>query len=295
MKVLLTGGTGFIGSALTKALQKRNYDISYLTRSPKKSSQSVTAFKTIPADSNFDIIINLAGHPIADSRWTKSTKDKIVISRLSTTQKIINHIESQTVKPKVFISGSAIGIYGIARDDNEISEFESRDSSFSSSLCYQWETLAKQATEMNIRTCLLRTGIVLGQNNGALKKMLPPFKIGLGGKIGDGKQWMPWIHIDDMINAILFCIDNENINGAVNLTAPSPATNNEFTQIFSKTLKRPALLPMPAWLVKLLMGEMGKELLLSGKRVVPRKLLRAGYQFRYNELKPALQSILKSN
>ena len=295
MKVLLTGGTGFIGTELTKALVKRNYDVSYLTRSPERTSSDISAFTNIPSEANFDIVINLAGHPIADSRWSKSTKDKIVISRLSTTQKVINHIAGQSVKPKVFISGSAIGIYGVGRDDNEVVESDVRDSSFSSSLCYQWETLAKQVADMHVRTCILRTGIVLGNNKGALRKMLLPFKLGLGGVIGDGKQWMPWIHIEDMVNAILFCIDNEHIDGELNITAPTPVTNKEFTKTLSGTLKRPSLLPMPSFFIKLLMGQMGSELLLSGKKVVPQRLSKAGFEFKYSELKAAMHNLLKSS
>ncbi|NVK25510.1 MAG: TIGR01777 family protein [Gammaproteobacteria bacterium] len=287
-QVLVTGGTGFIGSELIKALLTRGYEVSCLSRSPDKVQSGVQAFSTIPKQQNFDVLINLAGHPIADSRWSNSTKEKIVVSRLSTTQHLINHMEQQSKKPTVFISGSAIGFYGTERCDNPIDETGDRDGSFSSSLCTQWENIAQQAVAIDIRTCLLRTGIVLGHKKGALKKMLLPFKLGLGGKIGDGQQWMPWIHIQDVVNAILFCIDNTDISGPVNLTAPQPVTNAEFSQTLAHVLSRPAILPMPAWLVNLLMGEMGKELLLSGKKVVPGVLLQKGFEFKYTELETAL-------
>lgn len=295
MKVLITGGTGFIGSALTEALLNRHYDVSHLTRSPGESAEGITSFDTIPNDKNFDVIVNLAGHPIADRRWTKSTKDQIVLSRLATTQKVISHIENQTIKPRLFISGSAIGVYGLGKDKGSVRESDIRDSSFSSTLCYQWETVAKQACAMGVRTCILRTGIVLGKNQGALKKMVLPFKLCLGGKVGQGDQWMPWIHIKDMINSILYCIDNEELAGEINLTAPNPVTNEDFTQVLGKVLSRPTFMSMPEWVISLLMGEMGKELLLNGKKVIPSKLLNAGYNFEYTDLQPALTDILKRN
>lgn len=188
------------------------------------------------------------------------------------------------------MSGSAIGYYGIAETDLAIDETSQGDESFSSQLCQQWEETALQAQKLGIRTCLLRTGIVLGKG-GALQKMLPAFKLGLGGKIGHGKQWMPWIHLDDLIEIILYCIEHPHISGAINGTSPNPVTNQEFTTRLGKALKRPTLLPLPAWFIKLLMGQMGEELLLAGKQVVPTQITNAGYLFQYKTLEAALQHI----
>jgi len=311
-RYLITGGSGFIGTALIKQLLLENHDITVLTRSEVKTAkhfsnlmgteredfQTKTKVKTISSldainpDQSFDVVINLAGQGIADNRWNDEVKQQIIDSRIKTTQALFIYLKDVLVKPDVFINGSALGYYGLRDSDDEINENGETDNSFSSQLCQQWESEAQAIADMNIRTCYLRTGIVLGKNGGALAKMLPPFKMALGGPIGDGNQWMSWIHLDDIVGMIRYAIDNEAIQGAINGTAPKPVTNKVFSKTLGKVLKRPAIFPMPAFVVKLLFGQMGEELLLAGQRVVPEKLTKAGYQFKYPQLENALQDIV---
>ncbi|GHB69190.1 epimerase [Psychrosphaera saromensis] len=313
MNILVTGGTGFIGRPLCSFLQNAGHKLVIQTRSAQSTNiaSAKTSIKSTADNSNikriyqlsqlnsndkFDVVINLTGEPIADKRWSKKQKQEILRSRIDKTEELIQFFQQANNKPAVFISGSAIGYYGIAPSNNEINDDatdkEKGDDSFSSQLCQKWELSARQAEKLGIRTCLLRTGIVLGINGGALKKMLPPFKLGLGGKIGSGTQWMPWIHIDDMIGLIDLCINNKDISGAINCTAPNPVTNLTFTKTLAAAINRPAIFPMPAFVIKLLMGQMGEELLLNGKKVVPKKALDFGYQFKYQQLDIALKDIV---
>ncbi len=293
MNILITGGTGFIGSAVSTRLREENHHITIVTRHPESIKAPMIGISELAQlKNNIDVVINLAGEPIADKRWSEQQKQRIINSRIETTQNLITYLEMTEHKPKLLISGSAIGYYGIGVSDSDVDETLEGDNSFSSQLCQQWETTALQAVNFGIRTCLLRTGIVLGKDGGALSKLLLPFKLGLGGKIGDGKQWMPWIHLDDLVGIILYCIENNNLNGAVNGTSPNPVTNLEFTKTLGKVLKRPTLLPMPSLAIKFLMGQMGEEILLAGKKVVPAKALDAGYQFKYKKLEGALLDIV---
>ncbi len=295
MNILITGGTGFIGSALCSRLLESKHNIFVLSRHPeviKEPITGVSSLEQLKSDIVFDVVINLAGEPIADKRWSTRQKQRILSSRIETTQKLIAYLKTLKQKPELFISGSAIGYYGISKTNDIVDETAQGDTSFASQLCQQWEAAALHAQALGIRTCLLRTGIVLGKGGGALKKMLPPFKIGLGGKIGQGTQWMPWIHIDDLVGIILYCIDNNNVSGAINGASPNPVTNQIFTKTFGKVLKRPAILPMPALVIKLLMGQMGGELLLAGKKVLPVKIMDAGYKFKYDKLEQALLDIV---
>ncbi len=294
MKILISGGTGFIGSELCAKLFEE-HEIIVLSRSPNKISLPVHGIASLDAIANtekIDIAINLAGEPIADKRWTVKQKNKISSSRLETTTAFIKLFQRLDNKPSAFISGSAIGYYGISKSDDAITERAKGDDSFSSVLCQEWESVALQAKKMGIRTCLLRTGIVLGSSGGALAKMLPPFKLGLGGKIGSGEQWMPWIHIHDMVRIIQYCISNPKLEGPINCTAPDPVTNRFFSQSLAAQLKRPCFFSMPSVVVKTLMGELGEELLLSGKRVVPQKLLDSNFNFSHGDLKLALAQCL---
>jgi len=295
MNILITGGTGFIGSKLCTHLVERKYHVVVLTRHPetiKGSIKAISDLQQLDDSMYFDVVINLAGEPIANKRWSETQKKRISDSRINTTQTLIDYIKTSKNKPKLLISGSAIGYYGVAESDDSLYEEDLGDESFSSQLCKQWEATALQAQALGIRTCLLRTGIVLGQGGGALKKMLLPFKLGLGGKIGKGSQWMSWIHIDDLIGIMLYCINHEEVNGAVNGTAPNPVTNIMFTKTLGRVLKRPTIFPMPAIVVKLLMGQMGEELLLAGKKVLPRKMTKQGYIFQYMELEEALLDVV---
>jgi hypothetical protein len=241
---------------------------------------------------SFDVVINLAGQGIADKRWSKSVKQALIDSRINTTKDLYSYLKDVLVKPDVFISGSALGFYGVQPSDTKIDETGEVDNCFSSKLCQQWEAEAQKIEALGIRTCYLRTGIVLGNNGGALAKMLPPFKLGLGGPIGSGKQWMSWIHRDDLIGMINFAIECETVSGAINGTAPEPVINKDFTKTLAKVLKRPAFFPMPAIIVKLLFGQMGDELLLAGKRVVPAKIIQAGYHFKFKTLESALRDVV---
>ncbi len=311
-RYLITGGSGFIGTALIKQLLLENHDVTVLTRNEVKTAQhfarvidaereefqTKTTVKTISSldainpDQSFDVVVNLAGQGIADKRWSDEVKQQIIDSRIKTTKALHNYLKDVLVKPDVFISGSALGYYGLRDSNDEINESGATDNSFSSQLCQQWEAQAQAIAELGIRTCYLRTGIVLGKNGGALAKMLPPFKMALGGPIGSGKQWMSWIHLDDIVGMIRFAIDNDTIQGAVNGTAPLPVTNKDFSKTLGKVLKRPAFFPMPAFVVKLLFGQMGEELLLAGQRVIPEKLTQAGFQFKYPQLEDALKDIV---
>jgi len=274
------------------------YEVTVLTRNPDKTARhfdfSVTTIEHLELLDNaevFDIVINLAGQGIAEKRWTRGVKQQIWDSRINTTKNLISYLQRSNKKPGLLISGSAIGYYGI-RDDEPLDEQAAGDASFSSKLCVAWEREAQHAEALGIRTCFLRTGIVLGKKGGALSRMLPAFKMCLGGPMGDGRQWMSWIHIDDLVGIILNAINNKDIKGAINATAPNPVTNRVFSSTIGLVLKRPAFLSMPAFVLKLMLGEMAEELLLSGQRVIPKKMLDAGYVFQYAELENALRDVV---
>ena len=296
--ILLTGGSGFIGSHLVPVLLAQGYNITVLTRYPDKTARhfnyAVTAVEQLAVlqDDNFDVVINLAGQGISDKRWTPEIKKQLRDSRIITTRKLLNYLQNKNKKTELLISGSAVGYYGLSESDELHDETSSADASFSSRLCADWESEARHAEALAIRTCYLRTGIVLGKSGGALRKMLPPFKMGLGGPMGSGKQWMSWIHIDDLLAIVLCVINNKEIKGAINATAPNPVTNKDFSSILGRRLKRPAFLPMPAFILKIMLGEMAVELLLSGQRVIPKKILDAGYKFQYAELDDALSDLV---
>jgi len=294
MNVLITGGTGFIGSALCSRLLNDNHSIVLLSRYSQDIQPPLKAVSNLQElkEEAFDIIINLAGEPIANKRWSSQQKQNILDSRINTTRDIITYLKQTKHKPKLLINGSAVGYYGLDKSNDIIDESAYPDNSFSSELCQRWESTALQAQELGIRTCLLRTGIVLGKNGGALSNMLFPFKMGLGGRIGDGEQWMPWIHLDDLLGIILYCIAHDDIKGAINATAPNSVTNHTFTKALGTALKRPTFFPLPKMIVKLLFGQMGEELLLTGKRISPKKVLEAGYDFQFKTLEDALNDIL---
>lgn len=294
MNILITGGTGFIGSALCSRLLKDQNHLVVLSRHPETIQspvQGIGSLDHLTDDRVFDAVINLAGEPIVNKRWSDRQKQRILSSRLDTTQALIAYFSRMEIKPKVFISGSAIGYYGIGRTDEPIDETGSGDNSFSSRICREWEAIALQAQPLGIRTCLLRTGIVLG-NGGALAKMLGPFKLGAGGKMGHGQQWMSWIHINDLMGILLYCIEQDSIQGPVNGTSPNPVTNQQFTNALGKVLKRPTFFSMPAAVIRLAMGQMGEELLLAGKRILPKKIQEAGYTFQYESLEEALADVV---
>jgi uncharacterized protein (TIGR01777 family) len=239
-----------------------------------------------------DAVIHLSGAGIGDKRWTASYKREILESRTITTNLIASTIANMNRKPSVFLSGSAIGVYG-PRGDEQLTEVSTNGTSFLADVCEQWEQAAKPASDAGIRTVLLRTGIVLTTKGGALKKQLPLFQLGLGGKFGNGKQWQSWISIDDEVGAIEHLL-TANVSGAVNLTAPNPVTNAEFTSTLAQVVKRPAFLPIPPFAPKAILGgELADALLFTGQRVIPAALNASGYQFVHPTLEVALRALLK--
>lgn len=298
MHFLITGGTGFIGRQLCSRLLLDGHVVTVLTRDMKKASSvlpnTVTLVDSLETlDKPYEIIINLAGESIGDGRWTKRKKQRIYDSRLYTTEALIDYIARVDAKPHLLISGSAIGYYGHSLDVSFTEDSEPADEGFTHTLCRRWEALAHKAESYGVRVCCLRTGIVLGTGGGALSRMLLPFKLGLGGVIGHGKQWMSWIHMDDLIGIILHVIQHSTIRGPVNGTAPTPVINADFTRALGQALHRPTLLPLPAFHVKLLFGEMGDTLLLHGQRVLPRKALDTSYAFLFSDINAALEQVVR--
>lgn len=297
MKILITGGTGFIGKALCHFLLSKNHHLTVLSRKPGSvetlCGKSVTAIKNIDdlADSDsFDAIINLAGEAIADARWSEKRKQLLLDSRIKTTQQLISYIDTADKKPNVLISGSAIGYYG-NRASIKLHEQAHPHDEFSHRLCAQWETAASEAEKLGIRTCIVRTGLVIGNDGGFLKRMLLPFKLGLGGALGDGTQWMSWIHLTDYIAILEKLLESATLQGIFNATAPEPVTNAEFSKILGQVLNRPVIVPIPAFVLKILLGEMA-ELVLGGQRVIPVRLEEAGFKFKFKTLSEALIDVL---
>jgi uncharacterized protein (TIGR01777 family) len=300
--VLITGGTGFIGQQLCKIFLTQGHTLTLLVRDYQKAASlfnghgRITLIESLDRIKNtdaFDCVINLAGEPIANGRWNPRKKNSIVDSRLDTTRRIVRYIKTARMKPKVFISGSAIGFYG-PHDDEILTESSQGVHCFSHELCGQWEAAANEVQDYGVRVCLLRTGIVLGKTGGALASMLIPFTYGLGGQLGHGRQFMSWIHIDDAVGIILKIMENNEINGPVNVTAPNPVSNKIFTKTLSRILHRPAVAAVPAFVLRLLLGEVADELLLTGQNVIPRKITDYGYRFHYPVLADAFRNIVRT-
>lgn len=293
MHVLITGGTGFIGRALCKQLFQAGHHITVLTRnSAAVALPGVRLISRLDEAQGVDAVVNLAGEPLAEGRWNAARKQCFRDSRIGTTQALLSWIKSLPQRPRVLVSGSAIGYYG-ASDDRLLDEAAPSGEDFAATLCRDWETEALKARALDLRVCTLRIGIVLGADGGALAKMLPPFKLGAGGPMGSGAQWMSWVRRSDLINLICWLLGNEAASGAYNGTAPVPVTNREFARTLGAVLKRPAVLPMPAFVLKLMFGEMAESLLLSGQRVVPSKAEAEGFVFEHRELEPALRDLLR--
>jgi uncharacterized protein len=304
MKIVLTGATGFVGVKLVERLHALGDRIVVLARNPQKAIRqfpqdifpnveviSYTPFELgdwAKAISGSDAVINLAGEPLAGVRWTDKRKQEIRNSRILTTKVLVAAIAKADVKPQVLISGSAIGYYGTSLDKS-FDEYSSGGDDFLANVCKDWEATAEVVTSLGLRLVKLRTGIVLGMG-GAIAKMLPIFQVGGGGKIGTGKQWFSWIHRDDLAELIIYALQNEQISGALNATAPKAVTNEDFTAAFAKAIKRPAFLPVPAAALILIFGE-GATVLLDGQRVVPHKAEINKFTFKYPEINTALAQI----
>lgn len=293
MKILIVGSSGLIGSELVPYLQRQGFEVGRLLRY-KQDKHPYWSLEPISfhlqSFSHPDVIINLAGENIASGRWTDKKKQLLIDSRLQTTKCLIEHFKKNP--PKLFINASAIGFYG-ERGEAVVDENSAAGGDFVSDLVKQWEASCAPIESQQTRLVKIRTGIVLSKKGGALAKMLPAFKLGLGGKIGTGKQYMSWIDINDLCHALLFIIQQQEISGPINLVAPNAATNMAFSEALSKQLSRPCLFPLPAFVVTALFGEMGKELLLASTHVKPQKLLDAGFQFEYKELKDSLLNQLE--
>ena len=297
MRILITGGTGLIGRYLASRLLTLGHAVIVVTRSPdsarRRLDERIALWPGLDQCSNLndiDAVINLAGEPIADKRWTDEQKARLCDSRWQITRRLVTLIKASDTPPAVLISGSAAGYYG---DLGEVvvTEEEPPHNEFTHKLCARWEQIACEAQSDATRVCLLRTGVVLAPDGGILAKMAPPFRLGLGGPIGSGRQYLPWIHIDDMANAILWLMDND-LRGPFNMVSPYPARNAQFAHALGRALHRPAIIRAPAAAIRLLMGE-SSVLVLGGQRALPKRLEAAGFAFRWYDLDEALADVLK--
>lgn len=298
MKILITGGSGFIGQALCASLSADGHTPLVISRSPESAARLLPANALIrPKAEDFleeqpEAVINLAGEPIAEGRWTARKKEALLQSRLDATGSIVEFCKNADPAPGVLVSASAVGYYG-DQGDAEVTEKTTPNDEFSHQLCKQWEAAALQAQAHGVRVAIVRIGLVLDAGGGMLAKTTPLFKLGLGGKLGHGKQYMPWIHRKDMVGAIRFLLDNEQLEGPFNASAPNPVTNAEFTRALGGALGRPAILPAPAAALKLAFGEMSR-LLLTGAKMRPARLEEAGFRFAFPDLDQALADIFST-
>ncbi|MGA9798133.1 MAG: TIGR01777 family oxidoreductase [Terriglobales bacterium] len=293
-RILVSGSSGPIGKALVPALAAQGSAVTRLVRSSTPGTNQIVWDPSRPLSpdsvSGFDAVIHLAGESIV-GRWTGAKKRRILESRRQGTGHLAEAVAKSPQPPRVFISASAIGFYG-NRGDEVLREDSPSGEGFAAEICRQWEAATQPAAKAGIRTAQMRIGVVMSANGGALPQMLTPFRLGLGGRLGNGRQWWTWVSVRDVVGAILHILNHDSISGPVNTVAPNPVTNAEFTQILASVLHRPAIFPMPAFAVRLIFGEMGEELFLGSQRVEPAKLAATGYQFQHPELRSALKDIL---
>lgn len=301
MRIIITGGTGLIGSALAASLVTDGHQVTVLTRNTNGSSQLPAMVKRVGWDAQSaagwgelaegaDAIVNLAGAGIADGRWTDERKQEIYTSRIQAGTAVMQAIESAAVKPAVLIQASAVGYYG-PRQDEIVTEATGPGADFLAQVCFDWEASTARAEQLGVRRVVIRTGIVLSKDGGAWPKIVLPFKLFAGGPLGSGRQYWPWIHLDDQVAAIRFLIANQEARGAYNLTAPTPLTNKDFAATLGAVMSRPAFFPAPAFPLKIVLGEMS-TVLLDGQRAVPQRLLEAGFTFKYPEAEAAFRTLL---
>ena len=293
MRILITGGTGFVGQALCPRLATAGHEVVLLSRQskprlPQGASSAVTRLDELDAG-EFGGVINLAGEPIGDGRWTPSRRKELLDSRVETTSNVVEWMRRAKRPPQALVSASAVGYYG-EQGERPITEDTPPTPGFTHELCAAWEREAERAEPLGVRVCRMRIGVVLDRAGGALAKMLPAFRMGAGGRLGSGQHWFPWIHREDIAAITQWLLENPAARGAYNASAPNPVTNEAFTRALGRALGRPTVLPMPELALKLLFGEMS-ELLLVSDRMLPKRLLDEGFRFRYPDLEGALAAI----
>ncbi|TMB20977.1 MAG: TIGR01777 family protein [Deltaproteobacteria bacterium] len=292
MRVLVTGGTGFIGAALCHALTGAGHAVTVVTRDPAHIAAAAIGWERVSAAvRETDALVNLAGEPLGSRRWSVRQKELIRQSRVLATRTLVDAIAGAEPRPRVLVNASAVGYYG-PRDDEPLDESAGPGAGFLADVCRAWEQEALRAEDLGLRVVRLRLGVVLAADGGALARMLPPFRAFVGGPIGSGRQWMSWIHRDDVTGIVVDALANDGYHGPVNATAPQPVTNRDFAKLLGRTLARPVWLPTPAFALRLALGEMA-ELLLSGQRVLPGIAERLAYQWRYPELSGALRASVR--
>jgi len=296
MKIAIAGASGLVGSALIPSLTHEGATITRLVRSTPKSGEIEwhpnQDHLNVQSLEGFDVIINLAGENIAGGRWTDEQKRKIRDSRVSGTHLLSEAIAKMSIKPNAFICASATGIYG-DRDDEVLDEWSESGGGFLAGVCREWEKACEPAIKAEVRVVNLRLGPVIAREGGMLAKLLTPFKMGMGGKVGSGKQYISWVGLDDVVNAIKLAINDQSIRGPLNIVSPNPVTNEEFTRTLGHVLNRPTALAVPAFAARLAFGEMADEMLLASQKVLPRKLSATGFQFQYPELEEALKKYVR--
>jgi uncharacterized protein (TIGR01777 family) len=293
-KILVSGSSGLIGTALLPALKASGYEVIRLVHGAASGDDRVgwDPARTLAPESvsGFDAVVHLAGESIV-GRWTEAKKRRILESRVEGTRNLAEALAQTAQRPRVLISGSASGYYG-DQGDEILREDSSSGQAFTSELCRQWEGATETAAAAGIRTVQIRLGVVMSAAGGALQKMLPPFRMGVGGNMGNGRQWFSWVDVQDVVGGIQHILKNQSLQGPVNLSSPNPMTNSEFTKTLASVLSRPAIFPMPAFAARLIFGQMADELLLASQRLEPAKLLASGYVFRQPELRKSLEGIL---
>jgi uncharacterized protein (TIGR01777 family) len=303
MKLLITGATGLVGTALVKSLRRDGHFVARLLRKKIEAQQQTKQGCDLEWDAqsgefgalaqDADAVVNLAGASVADRRWSADRRALLRSSRIETTRGLVIALEKMRSRPKVLISASATGYYG-SRGDEELTEQNSTGTDFLARLAEEWETEALRARALGIRVVLARFGIILARHGGALPKMMLPIQMFVGGKLGAGTQWMSWVALEDAVRAIRFALENEAVSGAINIVAPQPVTNADFTRILARVMHRPAFFSVPASVLRLLLADMADEMLLASQRAVPGVLQQSGYQFLHNDLSSTLAAMLKS-
>ncbi len=303
MRIVVAGGSGFVGRTLVPGLLTEGHHVAVLTRDPDSTRQTTDGRVTIaqwdgknPGPwlehiDGADAVLNFAGESIGGKRWSAKQKRRIVESRFNATSAIVDAIGKATGRPSVLINASAVGFYGPVGQGDVVEEYP-RGDTFLSETVDQWETVARTAGKFNVRVVLLRSGVVLGKGGGALERMLAPFKMFVGGPLGSGRQWFPWVHVDDLVGVVLFALANDDVAGPVNVAAPQSLTMREFCSELGNAMHRPSWAPVPGFVLKMVLGEMS-EMVLTGQRVVPKALERHGYVFKFPQIAPALADILR--